>query len=103
MVTSDRLLRRALLAQLRQAPEFVLPECGNTDDPEATDVVVSTTSDCPEGRVAEFTKDGVSVVVLAAIPRNDECRRYRSAGASAYIPMTADGVSLLKEIREAVS
>jgi hypothetical protein len=98
------LLRRALVAQLRQAPDFELPELGGPmDGASASDVVVSTTSDCPEGRVAEFARDGVRVVVLAAIPRKEECRRYRSAGASAYIPMTADGVSLLKEIREAVS
>jgi len=99
--TSDRLLRRALVAQLRQEPAFVLLESSDTRN--GSDIVVSTTSDCPSDRCKELAAKGTQVVVLAAIPRSEERARYQLAGARAYIPMTADGPLLLKEIREAVS
>lgn len=99
--TSDRLLRRALVAQLRQEPAFVLLE--SSDNGHGSDIVVSTTTDCPSDRCKELVATGTRVVVLAAIPRSEERARYQLAGARAYIPMTADGLSLLKEIRAAAS
>lgn len=102
METNDRLLRRALLAQLRQEPAFVLRDAADGDG-NSSDVVLSTTTDLPTDRCKELVSKGARVIVLAAIPKKDECARYQLAGARAYIPMTADGVSLLKEIREAVS
>lgn len=99
--TNDRLLRRALAAQLRHEQDFRLLD---TDDhADGSDIVVSTTTDLPIERCRELAAAGARVVVLAAIPTSDERARYEQAGASAYIPMTADGPLLLKEIREAVS
>lgn len=102
-MTGDGLLRRALVAHLRQDPCFALAALdGHDSEVHASEVVISTTSECPADRCQQLTDEGVSVVVLAAIPKPDERARYRSAGARAYIPMTADGLSLMAQIREAV-
>ncbi len=99
--TNDRLLRRALVAQLRHEPHFLLLEAG--DQRDGSDIVLSTTTDLTIERCQELAASGARVVVLAALPSSDERAKYEQAGASAYIPMTADGPLLLKEIREAVS
>lgn len=104
VVTGDRLLRRALLAHLGQEPLFELPpENGSADEALPEEVIVSTTTDCPSNVCQELTERGLKVVVLAALPKPEEGERYASAGARAYIPMTADGISLVQKIREAVS
>lgn len=104
VVTGDGLLRRALVAHLRQEPHFALAVDGGQDEVvRPSEVVISTTTECPTARCQELTDEGVSVIVLAAIPKPEERARYRSAGARAYIPMTADGLSLVAQIRAAVS
>ena len=100
--TTDRLLRRALLAQLKHAPELQV-QAENHQNGHRPEVVVSTTSECPVSKVIELVKDGARVVVLAPVPRDEEQRKYKTAGVSAYLPMTANGESLIREIREAVS
>lgn len=97
-------MRRALLAHLGQEPCFILPaEDGSAEKAHPEEVVISTTADCPSAICDEWTRRGLQVVVLAAIPKPEEGARYQTAGARAYIPMTADGLSLVQKIREAVS
>jgi DNA-binding NarL/FixJ family response regulator len=42
---------------------------------------------------------GAAVIILAAIPRPEEQRRYERAGVAAYIPMLIDGLDLVDAIR----
>jgi len=103
VVTSDGALKKALVTRLDRALGMNLSHDGQRHPPEPDDIVVSTTTECPAGRAAELAASGVHVIVLSAIPREDERDRYRQAGAEAYLPMSTDVTQLVDAIRHAHS
>jgi len=83
---SDALLGRVLQKRLTQhlgdRAEFASPDA----EPKSG-VVVATSPACKPDECAELVNRGLSVIVLAPVPSAKEEARYRSAGASAYLPM----------------
>lgn len=63
---------------------------------EAPDVVVATPDACSPCHCAELTRDSLRVILLCALPTPRQEAAYRSAGASAYLPMTG-GLGALRE------
>lgn len=98
--TGNPALRRAVLHQLREAPDLG-PWFDGSPDGKAPPgaLLISTTSDCPAERCAELAALGVAVVILAAIPRNDDRELYQRAGAAAYLPMSIRPGELLSQLR----
>ncbi|WP_322819631.1 hypothetical protein [Tepidiforma sp.] len=101
VVTADGALRRALVARLERAPGLREFTSGEVDyaSVQPGDVVISTPADCPPERAHELARTGAAVIILAAIPRPEEQRRYERAGVAAYIPMLIDGLDLVDAIR----
>jgi DNA-binding NarL/FixJ family response regulator len=101
VVTADGALRRALVARLERAPGLREFASGDLDFAavQPGDVVISTPADCPPERAHEVARAGAAVIILAAIPRPEEQRRYERAGVAAYIPMLIDGLDLVDAIR----
>ncbi len=99
VVTSDAALQRALTARLERSPRLVLTtEDGDQDPINRADIVVTPASECEVERCARLAAHGLTVIILAAIPRGFEKERYLRAGAAAYIPMAIDSEQLLAEI-----
>ncbi len=105
VVSSDGALRRALVARLERAPELHHHTSGDLDFSSIRpgDVVVTTPADCPPERAHELVRAGAAVIILAAIPRQEERSRYERAGVAAYIPMLIDGVDLLRAIGQSLA
>ncbi len=101
VVTSDGALQKALRARLSGALGVDLSHDGQRRQPARDDIVVSTTTECPADRAAELAAAGVHVIILSAIPREEERVRYRQAGADAYLPMSMDVTELVDAIRHA--
>ncbi len=103
IATSDPSLRRALTARLERTPGLTLSSSDGTEGlQQPSDIVISPASDCSPERCAELAVNGVTVIVLAAIPRESERQRYASAAAAAYVPMAVDSQQLLSAIWQAV-
>ncbi len=99
VVTSDAVLQRALTARLERSPRLVLTtEDGQLDPLNRDAIVVTPASECEVERCAKLAAHGLTVIILAAIPRPFEKERYLRAGAVAYIPMAIDSEQLLAEI-----
>jgi hypothetical protein len=99
VITSDAALQKALTARLERSPRLVLTnEDGQLDPVNRTGIVVTPASECEVERCAKLAAHGLTVIILAAIPRPFEQERYLRAGASAYIPMAIDSEQLLAEI-----
>ena len=96
VVTSDAALQKALTARLERSPRVVMTS--HLDPFNRTGIVVTPASECEIERCAKLAARGLTVIILAAIPRPLEQERYLRAGAAAYVPMTIDSELLLAEI-----
>jgi DNA-binding NarL/FixJ family response regulator len=101
LLLSDGLLRHALRARLGPAGFAVCDEGECADGAPRGALLLATTSDLPSDRCAELVGAGAQVVMLAAVPRESERRRFLEAGAVAYVPMSADGEELVRRLRVA--
>ena len=84
--SSDALLGKVLQSRLTEhlgdRAKFALSDTEPTGG-----VVVATSPACKPEDCAQLVNKGASVVVLAPVPSAAEEERYRSAGATAYLPM----------------
>ncbi len=100
ILTTDADLKHALVSRIGSSAEGdgVVPGLGGDDHLLAGELVIAPSSDCPPARCEELAHAAAKVIILAAVPRDDEEHRYAVAGASAYIPMTLDGDILMKTV-----
>lgn len=100
ILTTDPALKHALVSRIGSSTKAdgVEPGFDGDDHVLAGDLVIAPSSDCPPARCEELAHAAAKVIILAALPRADEERRYAVAGASAYIPMTLDGDILMKTV-----
>jgi DNA-binding NarL/FixJ family response regulator len=102
VVSSDSALRRALVARLGRSPDLSLPTTGWSLDVQLPGrIVVVPASECSPGACRDLVARGHSVIVLAAVLRDNDRERYLAAGAAAYVPMTVDSEQLLEALRMA--
>ena len=102
--TTDSALRHALAARIgTSSTALISPCCEDEDTVVAGDLVISPSGDCPPARCEELSHAAAKVIILAALPRQDEEVRYAAAGASAYIPMTLDSDLLIRTVDQLVS
>lgn len=66
-------------------------------------LLLATERDCDERLCARLVASAVTVVVLASVPSDQQRRAYEAAGASAYVPMSADTSNLEATIRALVA
>lgn len=66
-------------------------------------LLLATERDCDERLCARLVASAVTVVVLASVPSDQQRRAYEAAGASAYVPMSADTSHLEATIRALVA
>jgi hypothetical protein len=64
------------------------------------DIVIAASSACPPSTCREIVATGAAVIMLAPVPGPAEEARYREAGAAAYLPMEANGRSLLNAVND---
>ena len=66
----------------------------------AARVMIGTAADCPPSVCAQWTRSGWRVVILAAVPRDDEEAHYRAAGAFADpLGMSLSGGALKRAVQ----
>ena len=66
-------------------------------------LLLATERDCDERLCARLVASAVTVVVLASVPSEQQKKAYEAAGASAYVPMSADTSNLEATIRALVA
>lgn len=95
VVASHPGLRHRLSLELRAALEWPVacsaPPLRSLQDEV---VVVTPTTNCSTGECRRLADLGALVVVLAALPFEEERQRYLAAGAAAYIVMEAGSTEL---------
>jgi DNA-binding NarL/FixJ family response regulator len=103
ILTSDPALQRAVAAHFVTRGGFrVTGELPPANEPGDPVLALLPVSECSLDRCRQLAAEGLSVLVLAAIPRRDEKAAYLAAGAVAYLPMTVSPAGLVDDVREAI-
>jgi DNA-binding NarL/FixJ family response regulator len=63
-------------------------------------VLLAASSQCSPAECEELTRSGRKVIVLAALPSDEQRSAYLAAGAAGYLPMAVDTRPLLDLIDE---
>lgn len=93
-------LARALCAHFAEPVKTAAMHGGRT---APGDVVVMTCDSGAVERCADLTRHDVRVILVAAIPSEEEEAAFRRAGAEGYLPMSLDLHPLLDAVAAALA